>query len=823
MNTLLHDLRYAFRTLRSNPGFTAVAVIALAVGIGANTAIFSVVNAILLRPLPYSDPDRLVFIQERIPKLEIGYIPVSAPDVLDFQRQTRTFAGVAAFENREMNASGPSEPLRVKTARVTANTFPLLGVSTSLGRSFTNEEDQPGRLVTVIGYGLWQRLFGGDPHAIGSTLRLDGKPHEVIGVMAKSFVFPPTGLPWGDAPAELWVPMAFTPHELANAADNFNISVIGRMKTGIRPEQASADVNRVAHFIQEKYPKNYTGGFTLESQALALPELVVGKTRTLLLILLGSVAFVLLIACANVANLLLSRAASRRKEIAIRTALGAGRLRMIQQFLTESVVLSLLGGVVGVALAWWGLQALVTLLPASIPLTSAIDVDLRVLAFAAALSLLTGVVFGVFPALSASRGGVSTGLNETGRGSTAGKRRNRLRSVLATAEVALALVLVAGAGLLIRSFMALRNTDPGFRPEQAIGILVPLPESQYSKPASVRSFDQEFLSKVSALPGVRTAGAGSTVPLSRTSWNQVIWPEGLSTESASKLPIAVHTVVMGDYFGALGIVVKRGRVFDSQDRAGAPDVVVVSETMTRKFWPKQEPLGKRLKFGGPDEKVSWQTVVGVVEDVKQSSLESESQLQLYQPYAQVDDETAGVIGRGLSFVMRTSVDPAGLSPAVRASLRSLDPSLPVADLRTMKQVVNAATAPRRFNTWLMGLLAAIALLIAAVGIYGVMAYSVTMRTQEIGIRMALGAARTNVLRMVLRQAFIIAGAGIAIGLAAAFALTRFMAGLLYEIQPADPLTFIAVSLFLALVVVVATCFPAMRAMRVDPMVALRHE
>jgi predicted permease len=823
MNTLLQDLRYALRTLRANPGFTTVAVIALAIGIGANTSIFSVVNAILLRPLPYSNPGQLVLIQERIPKLGQGYMPVSAPDVLDFQKQTRALAGVAGFENGEMNASGSGEPLRIKTARVTANLFPILGASPSLGRTFTNEEDQPGRLVAVLSYGLWQRLFGGDSHAIGSSVMLDGKPHQVLGVMPRSFVFPPPGLPWGAAPAELWVPMAFTHDELSNVVDNFDIGVIGRTKAGFSSDQANADINRVAHFIQEKYAKEYTGGFTLEARALALPELVVGNTRTLVLILLGAVAFVLLIACANVANLLLSRAASRRREIAIRTALGARRVRLVRQFLTESLILALLGGVLGVALAWWGLQALVALMPASIPVTSEINVDLRVLSFAAALSLLTGVVFGLFPALSASRGGTSTGLNETGRSSTAGKQRNRLRSVLATAEVALALVLVVGAGLLIRSFAALRNTDPGFRPEHALSIFVALPDKQYAKAAAVRSFDQAFLGKIGALPGVHTVGAASTLPLARMNWNQTILKEGRTLESPGKVPIAWRSVVMGDYFQALGIALKRGRYFTDADRIGSPEVVIVSEALARDFWPNREPIGKRVKFGGQDAKVPWKTVVGVVADVKQSSIEAEAQIQFYTPIAQVDDDTMAFIGRNMNYVMRTSVDPASLSPAVRLALRSLDNSLPVAGLQTMQEVVDTSTAPRRFNTWLMGLLAAIALLIAAVGIYGVMAYSVTMRTQEIGIRMALGAARTNVLRIVLRQALLIAGAGIAIGLAASFALTRFMAGLLYEIKPADPLTFAVVSLFLAAIAILAACFPALRAMRVDPMVALRHE
>jgi putative ABC transport system permease protein len=822
MGALFDDLRYAIRTLRANPGFTATAIVALAVGIGANTAIFSVVNATLVRPLPYRDPQQLVLIQEKIAKFVSHYIPVSAPDVLDFQARNRTLEGVGAFQNRDMNASGRSEPLRVRGARLTASTFPLLGVHPELGRTFTPEEDQPGRLVTVLSYGLWQRLFGADPHAIGAKLTLDGRTYEVVGVMPKSFVFPPPGLPSGDWPAELWVPMAFTKEELAAVADNFNLTVIGRRKPGVTVQRASADIDSVAAYISGKY-KYGAGGAKLEARAASLTDLINDKSRTLLLLLLGSVAFVLLIACANVANLLLSRAASRRKEIAIRAALGATRQRTIRQLLTESIFLSLLGGGAGILLASWALSLLAESIPATIPRTSAIDIDPVVLGFAAGISLLTGIVFGIVPALTTSRGNVSAGLNETGRGSTAGKQRNRMRSILAAAEIALALVLAAGAGLLVRSFTALRNTDPGFRPERAVKMFVPLPAAQYPTAASVRAFDQNLLAKIGSLPGVIKAAAGSDLPLGGSDWNQIVIPEGMRPETAAKVPIATHTAVVGDYFQALGIALKRGRYLDQRDTASSRKVVVVNETLARDFWPGQDAVGKRLQYGGYGKDTPWREVVGVVADSKLESMESKPPLQFYEPYTQTREQNSGGVGRNLFFVVRTAGDPVAAAGALRMAVRSLDPSLPVTDLRTMTEEVDRSTGPRRFNTWVMGLFAGIALLLAAVGIYGVMAYSVAMKTQEIGIRMALGAAREDVLRMVIRQALLIAGAGIAVGLPSALALTRLMSGLLYGVRASDPLTFAAVPIFLTAVAIAATCFPALRAMRIDPACALRTE
>ncbi len=820
MRAIFDDLRYAIRMVKGNTGFTAMAVVALALGIGANTAIFSVVNATLVRPLPYRDPERLVLIQERVAKFVVNYIPVSAPDVLDFESRNRTLERVGAFQSRDMNASGGSEPLRVKAARVTAGTIPLLGISPELGRTFTREEDRTGRRVTVLSHGLWERVFGGDPHAVGSRLTLNGQVYDVIGVMPKQFVFPPPGLPSGDWPAELWVPMSFTKDELGSIADNFNMTVIGRLKPGVAVAQASADINAVAHFLSEKYKYGETGA-QLEARAASVPELINGKSRALLLLLLGAVAFVLLIACVNVANLLLSRAASRRKEIAIRAALGATRWRIFQQLLSESILLALLGGGAGVLLAWWGLAVLVNSIPDSLPRTHAIELDATVLVFSAVISLLTGIVFGVVPAFTMALGNMNAGMNETGRGSTAGKRRNRLRNILATSEIALALVLLAGAGLLIRSFSAVKSTDPGFRPERAVKMFVPLPEVQYASASAVRSFDRELLARISRLPGVTRVGAGSSLPLGGSDWNQVVIPEGMQPSTASKVPLAIHTAVAGDYFEALGIPLKRGRLLEASDHAGAAYAVVINETMAHDFWPRENAIGKRLKYGGYDESVPWREVVGVVADSKLESMESRPPLQLYEPFDQTREEHAPSVGRNLSFVARTAGNSAEISSDLRAAVRSIDPSLPVSELQTMEELLIHSTAPRRFGTAVMVLFAGIALLLAAVGIYSVMAYSVAMRTQEIGIRMALGAAHRDVLWMVISQAVTISAWGIAIGLAGALALTRFMSGVLYGVAPSDPLTFLAVCAFLITVALAATCYPAIRATQVDPMVALR--
>ena len=816
---MLHDLRYAFRTLVKSPGFAAVAILALALGIGANTAIFSVVNAVLLKPLPYRDAQRLVLIQERIPKIASQFFAVSAPDVLDIARWTRSLDAVAAFESQRANfAAGAQEPSRLTGARISANLIPTLGIAPMLGRSFSQEEDAPEHYVIMLSYGLWHDRFASDPGVLGRRVLLDGKAHTVIGVMPRQFVFPPRGLPQTPPePAEYWVPMAFTSQELADVVDNFDIGVVGRMKPGTSLPQVSTDMVTLQHQIEAKYPQSYKDGFTLDLNATALGETVSGPARPILFLLLGAVAFVLLIACANVANLLLSRAAARQHEMAIRAALGAGRVRVLRQVLTESLVLGLCAGTLGVWLAWLALGAFVGVLPASIPHSTDITLDLRVLAFAAALSLLTSIIFGSVPAFSIMRGNVSAVLHEAGRGNTAGTGRRSARSMLVVCEIALSLVLMMGAGLLVRSYVSAARTDPGFRPEHVLSFGVSLPPEQYPG-ARANQFFRAATEKLQAIPGVTAAGASNFVPLHGTPWNRTFVPDGWHPADG-KIPLADFTPVCGDALQALRIPLRRGRYFTSADRHGAVSVAIVSENLARRYWPNQDPIGKRMHFGAADDNREFSTVVGVVADVKSTSMEDVPRPHVYEPLDQLED------GRltALNFMIRAETDPATLSAAARAAVASLDPALPLSKMRTLQDVVDASLQPRRFDTGLVGLFAALALFLAVLGIYGVIAFAVAQRTQEIGIRMALGAKSGDVLMLFVREGVMLALTGILLGSAAALLLGRYIASLLYGVQPTDVATLATASAVLAATAIVATLVPARRAVRLDPMLALRHQ
>ncbi len=815
---MLQDLRFALRVLARSPGFTAVAVAVLALGIGASTAIFSVVDTVLLRPLPYQDPDRLVVVQEGLPKLgpDARGIPLPAPDVLDFRQQNRVFSFLAAYRNSQFDLAEGGEPERITGARVSASLFPMLGIPPARGRAFTEEEDQPGRLVVVLSDGLWRRRFASDAGILGRTVRLNSQPHTVIGVMPRGFSFPQRGPRFHAEPAELWVPMAFTPGELRTRGDSFNYCVLARLKPGVTLERANADIETIARRIQELYPPLVRKDFTVEASAVPYRGQVVSGVRTLLVALLGAVGCVLLIGSANVANLLLVRAAGRHKELAVRVALGAGRLRLIRQLLTESVVLALAGGLLGVLLAFWGSRLLVAAIPGNIPRAQEVAVDLRVLAFTLALSLASGVVFGAIPALAALRANVGEALKEGGRTPSAGAGRGRLRGALVISQMALALVLLIGAGLLVRSFVRLLQTDPGFRPQHVLTVSVSLSGARYGKPGQAQAFFQRLLERLASLPGVQSVGAATTLPL-EPDWTRVMTAEGQPEPPAGKFPILAHTAVRGDYFQTMGIPLKRGRLFTPDDQPQAPREVIVSETTARRFWPGLDPVGRRVKWGLKESPVPWLTVVGVVGDVKSGRLDAETQPQTYEPSRQVP-------GRWAWFVtVRAEREPVSLASAVRAEARALDPEQPVTKVRTMEQVISQSTAPRRFNTFLLVVFGAAALLLAALGIYGVMAYSVARRTHEIGVRLSLGARPADVLAMVIRQGMTLVVAGLVLGLAGALALTRVIAGLLYGVQPTDPVTFVAVSVLLAAVALAATWLPAHRAMQVDPAVALRYE
>jgi putative ABC transport system permease protein len=818
----LQDLRYGARMLWKSPVVSLVAVVALALGIGANTAIFSVVNTVLLKPLPFEGADRLVMVWDTHPlgrKLGYDYVPSSNGSFEDFRQQSESFEQMAALDFWTVNLTGRNEPERIEGTSVSTSLFPLLRVRPMLGRAFTPEEERQGAAhVVLMSHGLWQRRFGGDANVVGQTVTLDGEQYEVVGVMPPDFTFPQnSGLPAFFSFAQktdLWTPRVLAEEERRNHQSH-HIAIIGRLKPGRTLEQAQAELSTIARRLEQQYPDELED---FGVSVLPLHEQVIGKSRVAILVLLCVVGFVLLIACANVANLLLARAAARQKEVAIRTALGASRLRVIRQLLTESVLLAFIGGACGVLLAMWGVDLLVALSPGDIPRTGEIGIDSRVLAFTFGVSLLTGLAFGLAPALQASSSDLHEALKEGGRGGTTGPRRARVRNVLIVSEVALALVLLAGAGLLVRSFFKLRNVGPGYDPENVLTLDVPLPGTRYKEGAQTAAFYQRLIERVKALPGVEAVGAVSHLPLTGAEELDGFEIEGRpGPESGENVQSADFRVVSTDYFSAMKIPLVRGRYFTEQDTADAPGVIIIDETLARRFFSDEDPIGKRMNEAGSPTPRGYLTVVGVVGGVKHSSLDAEPKPAMYVSYLQSP-------WLDMTLTVRTSGAPAeNLAGAVRQEVWALDKDQPVARVATMKSLFARAVAPQRFQMLLVGLFAAVALLLSVVGIYGVMAYSVTQRTHEIGIRMALGAQRRDVFKLLMGQGMTQAFIGILLGLAGAFALTRLMSSLLYGVSATDPLTFAGVSLLLAAVALLACYVPARRAMRVDPMVALRYE
>ncbi|MCI0489447.1 MAG: ABC transporter permease [Blastocatellia bacterium] len=805
MDNLFQDLRYAFRTLIKRPGFTVVAVLALALGIGANTAIFSVVNGVILRPLPYTEPDRLAMVWLDNRRQGIREDITSYPNFIDWRDQNQVFEGMAGFRSWRQSLTGTGEPEELRGASVSANFFQIMGTSPSLGRGFTAEEETPGKdNVVILSHGLWQRRFGGDSNLLGRTLTLGGRIVTVVGVMPVGFQFPKD--------AEMWDPLA--PSERLKAArSSFWLPVIGRLRPGVTPAQAQAEMDTIAGRLEQQYPESNAGyGINI----VPLHDQVVGKVRPALLVLLASVAFVLLIACANVANLLLARAAERQKEIAIRTALGAGRWRIIRQMLTESLLLAALGGGLGLMLATLGVDALVAISPADLPRMENADLDVRVLGFTLFVSLLTGFIFGLVPALQASKPELNETLKEGGRTETGGVQGQRIRSLLVVFEMAIALMLLIGAGLMIRSFQRVYQVDLGFNSDRLLTVGLSLPRSKYADGASLKAFYKQLEERLAAVPGVESVGSTSQILLPELTNSTIFSVEGRAPEpEAQRLEVPYDTVTP-DYFKTMGMALAQGRTFTEQDGPDAEQVVVINEAMARRYWPDTDPVGKRFKYGDPDSNSPWMTVVGVVRDTRRQGLDRTIRIESYLPYAQAPF-------RSMYVVVRAAGDPLALASTLRDTVWSLDKDLPVANIQTMEQILSETTAQRRLNMLLMGLFAAVALILAAVGIYGVMSYSVTRRTREIGIRQALGATRRDVLRMIIKQGMIIAFAGVVIGLAASFALTRVMSSLLFEVSATDAFTFAVTSLALAGVALLASYIPAHRATRVDPMVALRYE
>jgi putative ABC transport system permease protein len=799
MGAALQDLRYAIRLLWKKPGFTAIALLALALGIGANTAIFSVVNAVLLNPLPYEDPDQLVWVWGRF---HLGnQASVSPPDFLDYRAQNQSFeyfAAMTAFGS--FNLTGGAEPERIPGASVTTDFFQALGVRPILGRTFSSEESESGReRVAVIGQGLWQRRFGADPAAVGQSLTLDGKNFTVIGVAPTNTAMPQR--------AEIWVPLVLEGREMQVRRFHF-LRPIARLKAGVTIDQAQADLDRVAGALEKQYPdSNTTWGLRL----VTLEEQMVGSVRPALLVLLGAVSFVLLIACANVANLLLVRASARQKEIAIRQALGASRSRLARQLLTESVTLAIAGGVLGLGLAVLGINLLVSSIPDNLPRVREIGLDGRVLGFTLLISLATGIIFGLAPAFGASSPDLNESLKEGGRG-TAGARGNRTRSLLVVSEVALAIVLLIGAGLLIQSFRRLQQVDPGFNTENLLTMRITLSQSKYSEPQQAGAFFDQVLRRVESLPGVEAAGTTTHLPLSGMGGDTYFTIEGRPFDDPNQKVTAQNPWVSADFLQTMGIPLLKGRYFTEQETSQQPQSVIINESFANSFFANDDPLGHYLiiDLGRPFNC----EIVGVVRDIKQFSLEGSGGPMMYLPS----------IRRGaLALAVRTTGDAQALAAAVQSEIHAVDKDQPISSIRTMEQLLSDAVAGPRFRTMLLTVFAALALSLAAVGIYGVISYTVSQRTHEIGIRIALGARRGDVFKMVLGQAGVLTLVGVGVGLAASLALTRFMSSLLFEVSATDPLVFLVIPLTLSGVALGACLAPARRATRVDPMVALRHE
>jgi putative ABC transport system permease protein len=808
METLLQDLRYGIRVLLKNPAFSGVAVLALSLGVGANTAIFSVVNALLIRPLAYRDSERLVRINHWESKSN-SESAVSPPGFADYRDQSRGFESMSAISlgNSALNFSEQGEPERLQATRVSANFFVTLGVEPALGRAFVPEEDQQGQnRVVVLSDSLWQRRFGGDRDLIGNDIVLSGQSYKVIGVMPASFRFDND---------DLWRPLALSPENFApDQRGNEFLKVIGRLKPETRLEQAQAEMDTIAATIMQNNPGFYPKESGWGLRVTSLRDEVVGSIRPALLVLLGAVGFVLLIACANVANLLLARAAARQKEIAIRTALGASRGHLIRQLLTESLLLALTGGSLGLLLALWGVRLLINLGGASIPRAQEIGVDGRVLGFTVLVSLMTAILFGLVPAIKASRVDLQGMLKEGGRSSLGSK--HRARAALVVADVALSLVLLIGAGLLIRSFARLQNVSPGFQAQGLLTMQMSVPAFKYREPYQVKSFYDNAIEQIRALPAVESVGAVSDLPLSGAVHSGSFNIEGRTVPPGEDEPHADLRAATPDYFQAMRIPLLKGRYFTEQDTKEARPVALIDETLAGRYFPDEEPLGKRVEFQSVQGKPVWREIVGVVGRVKHKGLDIEFKDKLYSPHAQVSYSN-------MFLVVRSATDPLSLATAVRDAVRRVDKDQPVYKVATMEQLISNSLAQRRLSVVLFGVFAGLAMVLAAVGLYGVISYAVTQRTNEIGLRMALGADRTDIFKMVVSQGLMLTLAGVGLGLGCALALTRVMSSLLFGVTPTDPVTFAVVPLVLTGVAVAACFVPARRATKVDPMVALRYE
>jgi putative ABC transport system permease protein len=807
MGTLWQDLRYGLRMLTKNPGFTVVAVLAIALGIGANTTIFSCVNALLLRPFSFPNQERLMMVWERVPDAGISHGSVAPGNFADWRDQASVFAEVAAFSQRAFNLTDGDQPERVAGARVSPSFFSALSVSPSRGRTFSAEEGQVGReQVALIKQSLWERRYGSDPNILGRQIMVDGKSHTVIGVLPPEFKFPLNG-------SEIWTPLAFDAKEAGNRGNHY-LQVLGLLKPGTTKAQGQAEMEAISQRAQQQYPETNSGR---TARVVTMNESYTRGSRIYLQVLMASVVFVLLIACANVANLLLVRSTSRQKEIAVRMALGGSRLRLIRQLLTESLVLATLGGGLGLLLSVWGIEFIKRGIPPGftqfIPGWDNLRLDPPVLVFTLIVTLLTGAVFGLAPALQATRLNLNEALKESGKGTSSGATRNRLRSILVVAEVALSLVLLVGAGLMIRSFLHLISADLGLNPTNVLTMELSIPRVKYPEEQQRINFYQELLGRLRNLPGVERAAAINYVPMGHDNSGSNFRIDGQPAPAKGKEPTTDYRVVTSQYFEAIGTSIRQGRAFTEQDKKDAPRVCIINERLARRYFPDGDALGHRIVFNDEDGPVE---IVGVAADVKNDDFEEEANLTTYLPFLQEP-------WWSMALIVRATSDPVALAPIVRKEVLAVDSEQPVYNVMTMEQVIDETISPKRLTMFLLAFFALGALLLAAIGIYAVISYSVTQRTHEIGIRMALGAQPRDILRLVVRQGLILTAIGVGLGLVGAFALTWAMTEMLNGVEATDPLTFVSISLLLSAVSLAACLIPARKATRVDPMVALRYE
>lgn len=823
----LNDLRYATRQLRKAPAFATLAIITLAIGIGTSTAIYSIVESVLLRSLPYRNPQRLVALFETFPALGFNQITFSAPDYKYVVDHNRSFSGVAAYRDQGAELSGGGESIRIPMEKATASLFPLLGVSPIAGRTFTQQEDDSGAPVVLLSNAFWKSHFNADPAAIGQKIFLDRKPYTIVGIMPRSLTFPSRGEKFNNTPSAIYLPMHFTPKQLQDYGNQFNYSVIARLKPGISVQQASSEVNSLVVQNTKLYPAAIRSNpqFKLGGSAMPYNAEAIGAVRSPLLLLQLSVLVVLLIACVDVANLMLARTTGRQRELALRIAVGAPRSRIASQLLSESLVLAIAGGVLGLPLAYAALHLLVSAAPVDLPRANAISLNVGVMAFCFGLCLLTALLTGLIPALRALRVDPNQDLYDGGRSGTSGYRHHRTLGTLVTAQFALAMVLVVTAGLLLRSFQRLAETSPGFQPEHVITMQATLPLAAYSTEAQIKAFYRDLLGRAQALPGMRDAGLTTGLPIQADEHD--LFGVAATPSHAERSVHVVQAWVAGEYFPAMGIRLLRGRFFTPQDRESGQLVAIVSHSLAEKYFAGMDPIGQRIKHGaGPGN--PWMTIVGEVADVKSRGMDRTAEPETYTPYFQstgggffTDPNYDGA--RTLYLVARTQQDPASMENLLVSTFHSIDRSLPVTDIHTMSQVIHTDIAPQRFNSFILGIFAAIALLLAAAGIGGVLAYTVHQRTREIGVRMALGAERGDVSRLILRDGMKLALTGIAIGFVVSLATGHLLISQLYQVKPHDPTTFLAGVVVLLVTALGACWLPAHRAASIDPILALRTE